>query len=113
MSREISTARSIVAQSNGCVNTVKSTTENDDIMAGYRNLALMTVVWAMRDYKHALKQLRKKPDNYYAKIEKEKAERFLLSDDCEWYCGVPGIDLLNKLDREVYGNGYIPREAVS
>ena len=67
----------------------------------YENLANSIVLLAVKDYRNALKKLKKWPRNESAKIMKDEVERFFRS---AWYrelTSVNGEYLISKLQAEV------------
>lgn len=67
----------------------------------YENLANSIVLLAVKDYRDALKKLKKWPRNESAKIMKDEVERFFRS---EWYRELTSVDgeyLISKLQAEV------------
>lgn len=70
---------------------------------GCQNLCNAVVVLAARDYRKALKTLKKNPNNYKALSEKDELERFFRSDIYRIYTEVDGEFLMSKLKEEVSG----------
>lgn len=67
----------------------------------YENLANSIVLLAAKDYRDALKKLKKWPRNESAKIMKDEVERFFRS---AWYRELTSMDgeyLISKLQAEV------------
>lgn len=67
----------------------------------YENLANSIVLLAVKDYRDALKKLKKWPRNESAKIMKDEVERFFRS---VWYRELTSVDgeyLISKLQAEV------------
>ena len=67
----------------------------------YENLANSIVLLAVKDYRAALKKLKKWPRNESAKTMKDEVERFFRSD---WYRELTSVDsnfLIEKLKSEV------------
>lgn len=67
----------------------------------YENLANSIVLLAVKDYRDALKKLKKWPRNEAAQIMKAEVERFLRS---AWYRELTSVDgeyLISKLQAEV------------
>lgn len=67
----------------------------------YENLANSIALLAVKDYRDALKKLKKWPRNESAKIMKDEVERFFRS---EWYRELTSVDgeyLISKLQAEV------------
>jgi hypothetical protein len=70
-------------------------------MNPYENLANAIVLYAARDYRSALKKIRKNPRNKEAMHAAMKCERFFRSD---WFCvltSVSGEYLIERLRKEV------------
>lgn len=70
-------------------------------MDGYEKLANAIVILAAKDYRAALKKLKKWPRNESAKIMKDEVERFFRS---AWYRELTSVDgeyLISKLQAEV------------
>lgn len=68
----------------------------------YEKLANAIILQAVKDYRDALKRLRKHPRNDTARATKEEVERFFRSD---WYSALTDVDpelLIRKLIEEVY-----------
>lgn len=69
-------------------------------MNGYERLANAIVIAAVKDYRAALKRLKKNPNSRYARGEVESIERFFRSD---WYrelTDLRGEYLIEKLREE-------------
>lgn len=69
-------------------------------MDGYEHLANAIIIQAVKDYRSALKRLRKRPGNRDAMSDTMECERFFRS---EWYKSLTGVDgefLINKLREE-------------
>ena len=69
----------------------------------YENLANSIVLLAVKDYRDALKKLKKWPRNEAAQIMKAEVERFFRS---AWYRELTSVDgefLISKLQAEVEG----------
>ena len=67
----------------------------------YENLANSIILLAVKDYRAALKKLKKWPRNESAKIMKDEVERFFRS---AWYRELTSVDgeyLISKLQAEV------------
>jgi hypothetical protein len=67
----------------------------------YENLANAIILMAVKDYRSALKKLKKRPNYEPAKIIKNEVERFFRSD---WYRELTAVEpeiLLLKLKEEV------------
>ena len=68
---------------------------------GYENLAHAIILQAVKDYRKALKILKRQPRNKDAKATTEECERFFLS---KWFTTLTNIDgkvLIEKLKKEV------------
>ena len=70
---------------------------------GCRNLCNAVVILAARDYRVALKALKKNPHNYKALADKDELERFFMGDVYKIYTDVDGEFLMKKLQEEVFG----------
>ena len=69
----------------------------------YQNLANAIVLAAVKDYRDALKRLKKKPNNTIAAAERDEIEAFFRSN---WYSILTDIDpeyLIDRLNKEVFG----------
>ena len=67
----------------------------------YENLSNAIILMAVKDYRSALKKLKKRPNYEPAKIMKSEVERFFRSD---WYRELTSVDgeyLISKLQAEV------------
>lgn len=67
----------------------------------YQNLANAVILMAVKDYRYALKKLKKRPCHGPAKDMKNEVERFFRSD---WYRELTSVDgnvLIKKLQAEV------------
>ena len=67
----------------------------------YTELANAIILQAVKDYRGALKILKKRPRSETAKISKQEVERFFRSD---WYLQLTSLDpemLMQKLKEEV------------
>lgn len=67
----------------------------------YIELANAIILQAVKDYRGALKALKKRPRSETAKISKQEVERFFRSD---WYLQLTSLDpemLMQKLNEEV------------
>ena len=67
----------------------------------YIELANAIILQAVKDYRGALKKLKKRPRSETAKISKQEVERFFRSD---WYLQLTSLDpemLMQKLNEEV------------
>ncbi|MCD8195878.1 MAG: hypothetical protein LUE24_01680 [Lachnospiraceae bacterium] len=73
-------------------------------MTPYESLANAIIIQAVKDYRTALKTLKRNPDNMSATDTVNEVERFLRS---QWYTAlsdVSGEYLIRKLKQEVYGS---------
>ena len=71
----------------------------------YENLANSIILLAVKDYRDALKKLKKWPRNEAAQIMKAEVERFFRS---AWYRELTSVDgefLISKLQAEVHHDG--------
>ena len=69
----------------------------------YQNLANAIVLFAVKDYRDALKRLKKKPNNKLAADERDDIERFFRSG---YFAILTEIDpeyLIDRLNKEVFG----------
>lgn len=69
-------------------------------MTAYEKLANAIVLQAVKDYRRALKRLKKCPDSREARIEAESLERFFRS---HWYSALTTVDgeyLMSELRKE-------------
>lgn len=74
--------------------------EEETKMDPWQSLANAIVISAAKDYRAALRRLRRRPESRTAKSEIEELERFFRSD---WYAtltNVPGELLIRKLKEE-------------
>lgn len=69
----------------------------------YTNLANAVILQAAKDYRRALRRLKKTPWDKEAKRRKWECERFFLSDWFKILTSLYGDVLLDDLYREVYG----------
>ncbi|MBE6045566.1 MAG: hypothetical protein E7221_02570 [Clostridiales bacterium] len=67
---------------------------------GYESLALNIVIQAAKDYRKALKKLRKDPEDYDAIVSRDDCEQFFRSAWCETITSVDPEILMKKLQRE-------------
>lgn len=67
---------------------------------GYENLANAIVLQAVKDWRKAVKTLKKRPRYQAAKQMKDECERFFLSDWFEELTSVDGSVILRKLKQE-------------
>ena len=76
-----------------------------DTEYGYESLALNIVIQAAKDYRKALRDLKKDPDDFDANVNMDDCERFFRSVWCETIISVdPGI-LMKKLQKEAGFDG--------
>lgn len=75
--------------------------ETEVRMDGYERLANAIIIQAAKDYRAALRRLRRKPNIKDAKAEKESIERFFRSDWFRTLTEVDGEMLIRKLNEEV------------
>ena len=76
-----------------------------DTEYGYESLALNIVVQAAKDYRKALRDLRKDPDDFDANVNMDDCERFFRS---VWYETIISVDpevLMKKLQKEAGFDG--------
>lgn len=69
--------------------------------APYENLANAIILFAVKDYRKAMRTLRRYPEAFYAGIRRDEVERFFLSD---WFAKLTTLDgenLMNRLREEV------------
>lgn len=66
-------------------------------MDGYKELANAIVIRAVKDYRHAIKKLKKYPDNKKALQTKNECEKFFMSEYFVILTGLDGEVLLEKL----------------
>lgn len=67
---------------------------------GYENLANAIVLQAVKDWRKAVKTLKKRPRYQAAKQMRDECERFFLSDWFEELTSVDGSVILRKLKQE-------------
>lgn len=67
----------------------------------YEQLANSIILQAVKDYRDALKKLKKRPNYEPAKIMKNEVERFFRSDWYREFTSVDGSILIKKLRAEV------------
>ena len=72
-------------------------------MDPYEKLANAIIIQAARDYRTALRKLRRNPRNHLAQAEAESIERFFRSGWFQTLTSLDGEVLIEKLHREVYG----------
>ena len=72
---------------------------------GYESLALNIVVQAAKDYRKALRDLRKDPDDFDANVNMDDCERFFRSVWCETIISVDPEILMKKLQKEAGFDG--------
>lgn len=66
----------------------------------YQNLAQAIVLSAVKDWRAAVKKLKKRPKHELSLQMKEECERFFLSDWFEFLTSVDGEVILKKLKQE-------------
>ena len=71
-----------------------------DTEYGYESLALNIVIQAAKDYRKALRDLRKDPDDFDANVNMDDCERFFRSVWCETIISVDPEILMKKLQKE-------------
>ena len=76
-----------------------------DTEYGYESLALNIVVQAAKDYRKALRDLRKDPDDFDAYVNMDDCERFFRSVWCEKIISVDPVILMKKLQKEAGFDG--------
>ena len=76
-----------------------------DTEYGYESLALNIVVQAAKDYRKALRDLRKDPDDFDANENMDDCERFFRSVWCETIISVDPEILMKKLQKEAGFDG--------
>lgn len=72
-------------------------------MDPYEKLAAAVVMQAVKDYRSALRAVRKSPSSHFARSQKEALERFFRS---EWYLFLTDIDgemVIERIRKEVMG----------
>ena len=72
---------------------------------GYESLALKIVIQAAKDYRKALRDLRKDPDDFDANVNMDDCERFFRSVWCETIISVDPEILMKKLQKEAGFDG--------
>ena len=72
---------------------------------GYESLALNIVVQAAKDYRKALRDLKKDPDDFDANVNMDDCERFFRSVWCETIISVDPEILMKKLQKEAGFDG--------
>lgn len=68
---------------------------------GIANLINDIILQACKDYKKALKRLKKRPDDVGAKEMKRSCERFFNSEWCECLTNIPGETMLKTINLEL------------
>ena len=71
-----------------------------DTEYGYESLALNIVIQAAKDYRKALRDLRKDPDDFDANVNMDDCERFFRSVWCETIISVDPDILMKTLQKE-------------
>lgn len=69
----------------------------------YQNLANAIVLSAVKDYRDALKKLKKKPNNKLAADERDDIERFFRSGHFAILTEIDPEYLIDRLNKEVFG----------
>ena len=72
---------------------------------GYESLALNIVIQAAKDYRKALRDLKKDPDDFDANVNMDDCERFFRSVWCETIISVDPEILMKKLQKEAGFDG--------
>ena len=76
-----------------------------DTEYGYESLALNIVIQAAKDYRKALRDLKKDPDDFDANVNMDDCERFFRSVWCETIISVDPEILMKKLQKEAGFDG--------
>jgi hypothetical protein len=76
-----------------------------DTEYGYESLALNIVIQAAKDYRKALRDLKKDPDDFDANVNMDDCERFFRSVWCETIISVNPEILMKKLQKEAGFDG--------
>ena len=76
-----------------------------DTEYGYESLALNIVIQAAKDYRNALRDLKKDPDDFDANVNMDDCERFFRSVWCETIISVDPEILMKKLQKEAGFDG--------
>ena len=76
-----------------------------DTEYGYESLALNIVIQAAKDYRKALRDLRKDPDDFDANVNMDDCERCFRSVWCETIISVDPEILMKKLQKEAGFDG--------
>ena len=76
-----------------------------DTEYGYESLALNIVIQAAKDYRKALRDLKKEPDDFDANVNMDDCERFFRSVWCETIISVDPEILMKKLQKEAGFDG--------
>lgn len=74
-----------------------------DNLDPYQNLANAIVLSAVKDYRAALKRLKRKPNNETAASERDDIERFFRSGYFSILTDVDPEYLIDRLNKEVFG----------
>ena len=75
--------------------TMANTIESDAYIDNYKKLAAAVIEQAVEDYRKALGRLYRHPNDYEAKVEKQRCERFFRQD----------MGIYSELDAEVIIRG--------
>ncbi len=67
----------------------------------YENLANAIILLAVKDYRKAMRSLRRYPKAFYAGIRRDEVEQFILSDWFGKLTELDGEELMNRLREEV------------
>ena len=76
-----------------------------DTEYGYESLALNIVIQAAKDYRKALRDLKKDPDDFDANVNMDDCEWFFRSVWCETIISVDPEILMKKLQKEAGFDG--------
>lgn len=71
-----------------------------DTIKNYQNLANAIILQAVKDWRDAVRRLKRKPNNKQALDEKASCEEFFLSEWFDILTDVYGPDLLRRLKEE-------------
>lgn len=71
-----------------------------ETIKNYQNLGNAVILQSVKDWRDAVRRLKRKPNNKQALEEKESCEDFFLSDWFDILTSVRGEDLLRKLKEE-------------
>lgn len=73
-------------------------------MDGYKDLANAIVIMGAKDYRKALKKLKRNPNNRKAKEEAKEVERFFKGSWMKELTKVDGEFLMERIKEEVYND---------